>query len=181
MLIHTPKLSEGENLFEFNTEEGGWLNRIKLDLEKRGFRFSSPLQTTFKFTKLEPNYYLQGDIRFSIEQTCARCADEFLLPIEQHFDIAFTHLITNKRHKFAGDLNAEAMDINFFEGPDIDISPIFEEQFFLSLPYQAICRENCQGLCQGCGANLNGDVCHCKKNNEHSPLNVLEKIKNVPS
>jgi len=31
----------------------------------------------------------------------------------------------------------------------------------LSIPMKLLCREDCQGICPGCGANLNQEACRC--------------------
>ena len=33
----------------------------------------------------------------------------------------------------------------------------------LNLPMKHLCREDCKGLCPGCGVNLNREPCRCKK------------------
>ena len=37
------------------------------------------------------------------------------------------------------------------------------EEFVLSFPTKHLCHEDCKGLCQDCGADLNVEECKCKK------------------
>jgi uncharacterized protein len=37
------------------------------------------------------------------------------------------------------------------------------ETFILNMPSKTLCREDCRGLCSGCGVNLNYEKCRCKK------------------
>ena len=39
----------------------------------------------------------------------------------------------------------------------------FRESFFLAQPLRSLCKEDCRGLCQICGADLNKKQCGCKK------------------
>lgn len=44
----------------------------------------------------------------------------------------------------------------------IDVSDQVRQALVLSLPVRSLCREDCKGLCPGCGANLNDEPCRCK-------------------
>ncbi|MCA9453234.1 MAG: DUF177 domain-containing protein, partial [Nitrospira sp.] len=43
----------------------------------------------------------------------------------------------------------------------IDLLPAIREQLILATPLQSLCNENCLGLCQVCGSNLNDGICGC--------------------
>lgn len=45
--------------------------------------------------------------------------------------------------------------------PLLDTRPIVVEQIHLGIPMKPLCRENCQGLCGTCGADLNDGPCSC--------------------
>lgn len=46
------------------------------------------------------------------------------------------------------------------EGDLIDLEPLLRDEVVLDLPFQPLCREDCQGLCAECGADLNADPDH---------------------
>jgi uncharacterized protein len=43
----------------------------------------------------------------------------------------------------------------------LDLSAWARDAIVLSLPDKILCREDCAGLCAGCGANLNQEPCTC--------------------
>ena len=54
---------------------------------------------------------------------------------------------------------------------DFEVSPTTEyieldddirQEVLLNLPVKILCREDCKGLCVGCGMNLNNQECQCK-------------------
>lgn len=47
----------------------------------------------------------------------------------------------------------------------LDLVPPLRDEFLLSFPMRFLCREDCAGLCAGCGANLNRETCRCGKKN----------------
>ena len=45
--------------------------------------------------------------------------------------------------------------------PLLDLAAICWEELMLALPPTPLCRDNCKGLCAGCGVNLNEGMCAC--------------------
>ncbi len=54
------------------------------------------------------------------------------------------------------------------------------EQFYLALPMKPLCREDCQGLCVVCGANLNRATCDCKLEWDDPRLAALPFVLETP-
>lgn len=142
---------------------------------KQGYVLKAPMAIDVQLTKLEPDYYLRGTMGFAVEQSCARCAEAFSLPISHPFNVALAHVSHGKARSPELTEESEELDINFFEGNEIDLSPIIEEQFFLSLPYQSLCKEDCKGICQQCGKNKNVSDCACVAR-PTNPFSVLQHM-----
>ncbi len=49
------------------------------------------------------------------------------------------------------------------EGDGIDVGDVLETCFILDMDQKFLCREDCRGLCETCGRNLNEGPCSCKK------------------
>ena len=45
----------------------------------------------------------------------------------------------------------------------IDLVDIIEQTLDFKIPASVLCKEDCKGLCQGCGANLNIEACSCNE------------------
>jgi uncharacterized protein len=58
----------------------------------------------------------------------------------------------------AGDL-----DLFGYDGENVDLEPLFREQFVLAVPYAPVCSEDCLGLCPQCGIDRNHTTCVCEK------------------
>jgi len=167
-------LHEGENRFHFESQRDSWVREITSRIAQAGYTVRGPLSVDINLTKLEPDYYLKGKMDFAVEQTCARCAETYDLPIAHPFDVALAHVDTNKVKAVAIAEESEVLDVNFFDGNEIELAPIIEEQFFLSIPYQAVCKEDCKGICQVCGKNRNAESCACVVP-KISPFSVLQE------
>lgn len=66
---------------------------------------------------------------------------------------------------------------------EVDITDDIREEILLAIPQNFHCSESCQGLCPGCGANLNTESCRCEPGDEEelppedSPWNALDALK----
>src|SRR5215213_1677197 len=61
------------------------------------------------------------------------------------------------------ELQAEDLILSAYEGDAVDLDELVREQILLALPSRHLCREDCKGLCQKCGANLNDAPCSCEQ------------------
>lgn len=177
MKLLISQLHEGPNPFHFLSGKDAWVNTLVTELETDGYRLKSPLEVNLELTKVEPDYFMRGKMAFEVEQACARCAESFKFSVKHPFDVALAH-VENSKVKSA-DISAQSdeLDINFFEGNEIDLDPILKEQFVLSLPYQTVCNRDCKGICQHCGKNLNVAPCECGSMNPLSPFTTLKDLK----
>jgi len=162
MKLLVSQLPEGETAFHFESPKEGWIQEVIRHVARDGYEVQGTLQLDVKLTKWEPDYYLRGKTQFNVSQVCARCAEGFVLPVTHSFDVALAHLESAKALSPPPGDDGDELDITYFEGPELDLGPLLEEQFFLSLPYQALCRADCRGICQQCGKNKNSGDCGCR-------------------
>jgi len=95
---------------------------------------------------------LNAEIKVDLEMICSRCLDTFIYPIDIDIEERFT---TNSKS-----LEDEAIIV--FDDV-LDITQIVETSIISTLPIKRVCKENCKGLCQECGCNLNSNTCSCNK------------------
>lgn len=81
---------------------------------------------------------------------CSRCVEKFSYPLD--FEI---------HEKFSNDPGDEDEDIIFLDSDNIEITEVIENNIIVALPVKVLCSEDCRGLCQHCGINLNVDKCNC--------------------
>ena len=67
-------------------------------------------------------------------------------------------------------------ELIFIEGDVIDITDIIVNNIMFNMPFKKLCSDNCKGLCQKCGVNLNSSTCSCE-NDDIDPR--LAKLKDV--
>ena len=62
------------------------------------------------------------------------------------------------------------------EDKKFDMLPVVEEEIMLEMPSRTLCKEDCRGLCQKCGKNLNEGDCDCDKKEVDPRLAILKTL-----
>lgn len=107
---------------------------------------------------------LRGRFGTTAHLVCGRCLNRFDLPIEDEFRLFLLPLAAEAEAEELAkreEDDPDAVDLFPLEGEQIDLSEVLREQVDLALPMRAICREDCPGLCPGCGADLTREACRC--------------------
>lgn len=75
---------------------------------------------------------------------------------------------------------ADRTDDEIIEVPDLqlDVSELCVTEIVLSLPMKHLCSENCKGICEHCGKDLNVSACNCAKSQVDPRLEVLAQLLN---
>ena len=98
---------------------------------------------------------MEGELSTTIHGICDRCASPF--DREIRFPIHAV-LVT----ELADEENEDEW-VFPLEGDSADLDDIVRTVFVLNLDSKLLCREDCRGLCQRCGKNLNDGPCNCQK------------------
>ncbi|HBL84431.1 MAG: hypothetical protein A2Y17_04610 [Clostridiales bacterium GWF2_38_85] len=119
--------------------------------------------------------YIKLQIEFMLDMAvvCSKCAEEF--NYKDNFKIEYS-LCTALENPEEND------DYIVLDSGMLDLEELAETSIILNLPSRFICKKNCKGLCQKCGANLNNGRCDCP-DKEIDPrlvklIEYLEKFEN---
>lgn len=99
--------------------------------------------------------HLDLDVNFDFFGVCDRCMDD----IERSYSISLKKIIVSKMENENDDYD----DYIVVENNVLDLDALANEEIQLFLPAKMLCKEDCKGLCQGCGKNLNYEKCECEK------------------
>jgi uncharacterized protein len=67
--------------------------------------------------------------------------------------------------------------LSYYSGDEIDVTPLIVEQVMLALPTRPLCAEDCLGLCDSCGANLNRETCDCADTGGDPRMAIFRTLK----
>ena len=116
-----------------------------------------------------------------VHQTCSRCLAAIARPLDARVRLFLMPPQEEDAPQVFEEIpddDPDAVDLYPLEGHLVDFSEILREQVDLALPMRAVCREDCRGLCSGCGADLNTETCRCRpaKDERFSPLVQLKDV-----
>jgi uncharacterized protein len=101
-----------------------------------------------------------GDLATRIAVKCARCLELVPSDLKSSFDLLYRTRGIERRGPESSISEAET-EIGFYTGDGLLLEDVLKEQVLLAVPLKALCREDCKGLCPGCGCNRNRESCKC--------------------
>ena len=135
----------------------------EVELDEEGARLVSDAAVRGGASRKGLEVRLRGEIRTEVELLCARCAAPERAPLSVEFDTSFIPQEVEAAKAENVELLKEDLVVAAYEGDAVDLDELVREQILLALPLRHLCREDCKGLCQKCGADLNAGDCRCEK------------------
>jgi uncharacterized protein len=160
-----------EVVYEESTSE---LNPLLAHGPVHDFSFEGPAAVQLRHYRAGQEIFLEGEMRASVIGECARCLERF----EFTHTPRFSFIMVPRQGSWAEeDLEGGGGDLTWYEGEEIDVSPMLRERMLLTLPTLPLCREGCRGLCPQCGRDLNAGPCDCHAAEGDPRLAVLRTLK----
>ncbi len=132
-------------------EEGLWLKENldakALKLESEELKFSGPIAVSAFVQKQDKDLFVEAEVESGLSLVCGRCLEPYAKPYHETLQ----------------------MDVPIKDQPGVDVSDDIRQEIILTYPMNFMCQEDCKGLCQTCGKNLNEGQCNCasKSSAEH--------------
>lgn len=145
MIIDLKKLrnsgkTESGFYFEYEPE------RDLVDIPQAEIVFPVKVNGTVTLTD-KHSAYIDGEVCFSVSGECTRC----LSHTEQLFAIEFSEHVSEDDEEGYPVVNDK-----------VDLSAVVDDIILMNQPVSFLCKEDCKGICAGCGVNLNQEECKCK-------------------
>ncbi|MCX7019581.1 MAG: DUF177 domain-containing protein [bacterium] len=150
----------------------------ELEFEADNYIFTGRVSGNAAFQLIEHRVLARGTLRANAETECVRCLRRMSIPLTAHVDVLYEHnpeLLKNKID--GGDVDDE--HVAWFDGETIHPAQEFREALLIELPGLPVCSEQCKGLCQQCGADLNRGPCACALEKTAPPASGETEWKNA--
>ncbi|MDQ6829381.1 MAG: DUF177 domain-containing protein [Gemmatimonadota bacterium] len=119
---------------------------------------SQPIRVTGRLSQAGPGrFYFSGQMEGAAAMECRRCLTDVEVKVGDDLHLLFAE--------------ADAGDEGEDDDPDVylidhrtqevDLRQAVREAWVLSIPPFALCRDDCEGICPRCGADLNAGACGC--------------------
>ena len=112
--------------------------------EVRGYTFAAPVSVQGEFSNRAGIVTLKYTVSCTLDAVCDRCLAE----LRRDYAYDFSHTVVPSLQS---------------EDDSIDMNETAISDLLLMLPTKLLCREDCKGLCDICGCNLNETTCDCRK------------------
>lgn len=99
----------------------------------------------------------EGTVKANVQLSCARCLKPFTSSIEAPFHETYYPAGSEQVN------HEDKYEWVPFKNQVIDLKPEILRSILLMLPMKAVCSQDCRGLCQTCGHNLNNGDCNCER------------------
>ena len=101
---------------------------------------------------------------------CDRCLEPVRVPLQLEIDQKLDMNQTEEER-------AAKLDEQFYvSGYNLDVDQLVGNELILNLPMKVLCRDDCKGICNRCGTNLNSGTCDCDKGSLDSRMSVIQDI-----
>ena len=120
---------------------------------------------------------VEGNLGVDLVLTCSRCLKPFSRKIQKGFELEYRpDPVVEAEGEDLG-LTYTDLEIGFFRDDRLDVRAVVSEQIVLEIPMKPICKEACKGLCDQCGADLNGSPCDCQPPSGDPRFEALLEVK----
>lgn len=132
---------------------------VSLDLSDLQFGSCCPLRAPVTASGTVRNtagvMMTTGTISAHLNAVCDRCTAEYEEDAEFPLGVVLVTELADEEHEDEWTF--------LLEGNNANMDEIVRTVFILNMDTKFLCSDGCQGLCCGCGVNLNHEPCRCKK------------------
>ena len=161
-VIQLTTLEEGESRREF---EG---TQAELGLDPQTTRIQGPVTLRATLYRRGLRVEIQGRLLGHLEMSCDRC----LATVAARIDVpirVFAERRETRDRRPAQEVREDDLGIVYHDGRFVDLTEEVRQEILVHVPWHALCREGCLGLCPRCGADLNTTPCACVSRGPGAP------------
>lgn len=118
--------------------------KLNFDIEQAAV---SPVSLDLHAALAGEDLIVRGKASVDFESTCDRCLCQCIIPIVVD-DVC--------------QMIEQCPDL-------VDLTDMIREDILVTFPQTSLCKSDCEGLCSGCGVDLNQEDCQCLEENDEEP------------
>jgi uncharacterized protein len=122
-----------------------------------GVQQGSDMDLDLRLEAVHEGILVSGTVLVELTGECSRCLD----PLAYDLEVNVQELFSYEEPSHGGTPDGEAEEEQrWIEHDQIDLEPVLRDAVVTALPFQPVCREDCQGLCSECGIHLADEPGH---------------------
>ncbi|MEE8348277.1 MAG: DUF177 domain-containing protein [Acidobacteriota bacterium] len=148
----------------------------ELDVANDVSALKRPVHSELRISLSGERLRVEGALTADLELTCARCLQPIEKSVEKNFKLDYRPDPTLEEGEDVS-LSYTDLNVGFYRDQQLDVSALISEQVVLEIPMNPVCQEDCKGLCDQCGTNLNEGKCSCETHQMDPRLAILAEFK----
>jgi len=113
---------------------------------------------------------ITGETKLVLEIPCDRCLE----PVKVPFQLQFTKNVDLQESE---DAQVDELDEkNYIDGYNLDVDKLLYNEILIGWPMKILCGEDCRGICNVCGQNLNEGSCDCEDTSLDPRMSVIRDV-----
>ena len=115
---------------------------------------------------------IEGTCKLTVEIPCDRCLE----PVATVFNLNISR-ITKGNVTDENEVESEDLDeANYIDGYTLDVDQLVGSEILIGWPTKILCSEDCKGICNVCGQNLNQGTCNCEDTSLDPRMSVIRDV-----
>ena len=127
--------------------------RVALDGELAA-RYPDGVRVVAEIRHIQHGVYMEGYVEGREIETCARCLEPFVRETRVRIEEPYSEDVRAADAQFS--------DVAPLVDRSIDLNELVEQLLVVDEPIAVVCKQDCRGICQRCGANKNREQCDCR-------------------
>ena len=113
---------------------------------------------------------IEGTCKLTVEIPCDRCLED----VEVKVTLDFKHKIDTESDAY--DQSEDLDENNYIDGYSLDVEQLVYNELLVGWPTKILCSEDCKGICNVCGQNLNKGTCNCEDTGLDPRMSVIRDV-----
>lgn len=117
----------------------------------------------------EKEIQINGRTAVVISIPCDRCLE----PVQETLSLEFQK---NINLDLSEEDSEELDEANYIDGYYLDVDQLLYNEILIGWPMKVLCCEDCKGICNICGHNLNEGACNCEDTSLDPRMSVVRDL-----
>lgn len=113
---------------------------------------------------------IEGQVTLSVGIPCARCLRSVSYPFSLDIVRSVDTTLSEEEREASED------EYNFIRKEQLDVNRLMINELVVQWPIRVLCREDCKGICNRCGADLNLGECGCDRSSADPRMAAIQDI-----
>ena len=115
---------------------------------------------------------INGKTSLVVEIPCDRCLE----PVAVELKLDFTKKVELNQSEDDNMFSDEFDESNYIDGYTLDVDKLVYNEVLIGWPTKILCSEDCKGICNVCGQNLNLGTCDCEDTSLDPRMSVIRDL-----